>query len=238
MPRGSRDLDGDRQAAERRLPIGGPRDHAEMRGFARADRSRGRRTGTPKAVAPTRRFRRRRCRTARNSSDRPFEPNGMKDRSRPVCATTSCGVFSRRSSSGDGLGSRARPLASVVAASTGRPLLPGISTRAPSTGKPVRIDCTNTSRLPSFACLTMKPRSVTRISRGPRCPRRTQLARPRHRPSSGPFARMQQEQAAAGLRFVVEILPDIDAVVSRFAGSAGRCSRAVVVNRSTSRSSR
>ena len=96
------------------------------------------------------------------------------------------------------------------------------------------MDCTNTSRLPSFACLTMKPRSVIRIRRVSsiagcpelvlrchRCRRRIVSA------SSGAGtccsagttdADPQQEQAAVRLRLALQILAEIDAVVGRLAG--------------------
>jgi hypothetical protein len=87
----------------------------------------------------------------------------MKDKSESFRVTIIRGDFSCFHASN--LASFARPVSSVVAASTACPLRPIASIRAPCTGSPLWIDSTNTSRVPSFACFTMKPRSVIRISR-------------------------------------------------------------------------
>ena len=147
----------------------------------------------------------------------------MNDTSPPFCARIRSGVFPSRLH-GDGLGSCARPLTSVVADTTVWPLLPMTSMRAPSTGRPVRIDCTNTSRLPSLACFTMKPRSVTRMSRVSSSPAVVVgvallvdlfgvLAAQR-----APRAEVQQEEAALRCAVSSRYCADVDAVVGRLAG--------------------
>ena len=89
--------------------------------------------------------------------------SGIKEKSESFWARIRRGIFSRWKLGS--FGNCARPVASVVAAATGSPLRPITSMRAPLTASPRWMDWTKTSRLPSFDCLTMKPRSVTRIRR-------------------------------------------------------------------------
>ena len=211
------DLDHEREPGDRGLPVRGSRDDAQVRRLARpvdatvGEQIAGQLLRGLRALDAA-------CVEPRDVEIAPSRAERQERQISDPCARGSSAEADRASRRAAAWRAARVHVASVVAASTARPLAPTSSTLAPSTGRPLRIDWTNTSRLPSFACLMMNPRSVIRMRRASSLLRRPYRLGSSESPSSpgapalsevaGAAEHSLSECAAAGVHATTMFAPE------------------------------